>query len=88
MATALVHSRRFGDGQWANVTATDVPTSNGIIHVIDKVLQPTATPNDIPRTAQCTGSHDSLVAAVIEQNFLRRFRVMSVHSFCQQFNVH
>ena len=31
----------------ANVTATDVPTSNGIIHVIDKVLQPTATPNDI-----------------------------------------
>ena len=50
----------------ANVTATDVPTSNGIIHVIDKVLMPTATPNDIPRTAQCTGIHDSLVAAVIQ----------------------
>ena len=54
----------------ANVTATDVPTSNGIIHVIDKVLQPTATPNDIPRTAQCTGSHDSLVAAVIQAELL------------------
>ena len=39
----------------ANVTIADVNTSNGVIHVIDKVLLPTATPNDIPRTAQCTG---------------------------------
>ena len=54
----------------ATVTATDVPTSNGIIHVIDKVLMPTDTPNDIPRTAQCTGSHNSLVAAVIQANLL------------------
>ena len=54
----------------ATVTATDVPTSNGIIHVIDKVLLPTATPNDIPRTAQCTGIHDSLVAAVIQAELL------------------
>ena len=54
----------------ATVTATDVPTSNGIIHVIDKVLMPTDTPNDIPRTAQCTGVHDSLVAAVIQANLL------------------
>ncbi len=54
----------------ANVTATDVPTSNGIIHVIDKVLMPTATPNDIPRTAQCTGIHDSLVAAVVQAELL------------------
>ena len=54
----------------ATVTATDVPTSNGIIHVIDKVLTPTATPNDIPRTAQCTGAHDSLVAAVIQAELL------------------
>ncbi len=54
----------------ATVTATDVPTSNGIIHVIDKVLMPTATPNDIPRTAQCTGIHDSLVAAVVQAELL------------------
>ena len=54
----------------ATVTATDVPTSNGIIHVIDKVLMPTDTPNDIPRTAQCTGTHDSLVAAVIQAELL------------------
>tara|TARA_B100000035_G_scaffold275841_1_gene253096 strand:- start:1917 stop:5714 length:3798 start_codon:yes stop_codon:yes gene_type:complete len=54
----------------ANVTATDVSTSNGIIHVIDKVLLPTATPNDIPRTAQCTGIHDSLVAAVVQAELL------------------
>ena len=54
----------------ANVTATDVPTSNGIIHVIDKVLMPTPTPNDIPRTAQCTGIHGSLVAAVVQAELL------------------
>ena len=54
----------------ATVTATDVATSNGLIHVIDKVLTPTPTPNDIPRTAQCTGIHDSLVAAVIQAELL------------------
>jgi len=54
----------------ATVTATDVATSNGLIHVIDKVLTPTTTPNDIPRTAQCTGIHDSLVAAVIQAELL------------------
>jgi len=54
----------------ATVTATDVATSNGIIHVIDKVLMPTSTPNDIPRTAQCTTIHDSLVAAVVQAELL------------------
>jgi uncharacterized surface protein with fasciclin (FAS1) repeats len=54
----------------ATVTATDVATSNGLIHVIDKVLTPTTTPNDLPRTAQCTGIHDSLVAAVIQAELL------------------
>ena len=54
----------------ANVTIADVNTSNGIIHVIDKVLLPTATPNDIPRTAQCTGIHDTLVTAVIQGGLL------------------
>ena len=54
----------------ANVTLADVNTSNGIIHVIDKVLLPTATPNDIPRTAQCTGIHNTLVTAVIQAGLL------------------
>ena len=54
----------------ANVTLADVNTSNGVIHVIDKVLLPTATPNNIPRTAQCTGIHNSLVSAVIQAELL------------------
>ena len=54
----------------ANVTATDIAGSNGIIHVIDKVLMPTATPNDIPRTAACTGNHTTLVDAVIQAGLL------------------
>ena len=54
----------------ATVVATDVVTSNGLIHVIDKVLTPTDTPRDIPRTAQCTGVHDSLVAGVIQAELL------------------
>tara|TARA_B100001559_G_C16444330_1_gene596001 strand:- start:82 stop:1398 length:1317 start_codon:yes stop_codon:yes gene_type:complete len=54
----------------ANVTLADVNTSNGVIHVIDKVLIPTATPNDVPRTAQCTGIHDTLVTAVIQGGLL------------------
>jgi len=62
-----------GDGVMVNdatVTIVDVNTSNGVIHVIDKVLTPTATPNDIPRTAQCTGIHNSLVASVIQVELL------------------
>ena len=54
----------------ANVTIADVVTSNGLIHVIDKVLMPSDTPNDIPRTAQCTGLHNSLVAGVIQAELL------------------
>ena len=54
----------------ANVTLADVNTSNGVIHVIDKVLTPTDTPNDIPRTAECTGVHNSLVAGVIQAELL------------------
>ena len=54
----------------ATITATDVPASNGIIHVIDKVLTPTSTPKNIPTTAGCTGSHDTLVAAVVQANLL------------------
>ena len=54
----------------ATVTTADVATSNGVIHIIDKVLTPTESPNDIPRTAQCTGIHDSLVSAVIQAELL------------------
>ena len=54
----------------ANVITPDVATSNGIIHVIDKVLMPTDTLNDIPATARCTGIHDSLVAAVLQADLL------------------
>ena len=47
----------------AFVTGADVEASNGIIHVIDKVLSP---PLDIPATAQNTGIHNSLVAALAQ----------------------
>ena len=53
-----------------NVTDADINASNGIIHVIDKVLIPTATPNDIPRTAECSGVHNTLVEAVVQANLL------------------
>ena len=48
----------------AKVTTPDVIASNGIIHVIDKVLMPPADVFDIPTTAASTGAHDSLVAAL------------------------
>ena len=51
----------------AAVTLADVQASNGIIHVIDTVLMP---PVDIPATAQSTGIHGSLVAAVIQADLL------------------
>jgi uncharacterized surface protein with fasciclin (FAS1) repeats len=50
----------------ATVTIADVATSNGLIHVIDTVLTPSDTPSDITQTAQCTGVHTSLVAALIQ----------------------
>ena len=54
----------------AIVTLPDVAASNGVIHVIDKVLTPTKTPTDIPRTAQCTGEHNTLVNAVLQAELL------------------
>ena len=71
-----------GDGvmvNGANVAIADVNTSNGVIHVIDKVLTPTDTPNDIPRTAQCTGVHNSLVAGVIQAELLTTLPVSYTH---------
>ena len=42
----------------ANVTTADVLASNGIIHVIDKVLMPPADLDDIPTIATNSGVHD------------------------------
>ena len=54
----------------ANVILADVEASNGLVHVIDKVLMPPVDLVDIPTVAQGTGIHDSLVAAVIQANLL------------------
>ena len=57
----------------ANVTTADVQASNGVVHVIDKVLMPPADPvvlSDIPTIAQSTGVHDSLVAALTKANLV------------------
>ena len=51
----------------ANVTTQDVTASNGIIHIIDKVLLPPVEEpalEDISGVAAGTGVHDSLVAAL------------------------
>ena len=48
----------------ANVVSADVAASNGVIHVIDKVLMPPADLVDIPTVAAGTGIHDSLVTAL------------------------
>jgi len=48
----------------ATVVLADVPASNGVIHVIDKVLMPPADLVDIAAVAMSTGIHTSLVAAL------------------------
>ncbi|MDZ7878169.1 MAG: fasciclin domain-containing protein [Saprospiraceae bacterium] len=48
----------------AKVTSADVAASNGVIHVIDRVLFPTTS--DIVATAQASSVHTLLVAAVIK----------------------
>jgi uncharacterized surface protein with fasciclin (FAS1) repeats len=50
----------------ATVTSADVMASNGVIHVIDKVLMPPADLVDIAAVAMSTGVHDSLVAALVK----------------------
>jgi uncharacterized surface protein with fasciclin (FAS1) repeats len=52
-------SLRVGDAQ---IVVTDIPCSNGVIHVIDTVLIPEF--GTIPATAQAAGQFDTLVAAV------------------------
>lgn len=57
----------------ANVITADVETTNGVIHVIDKVLMPPADPvvvPDIPAVAASTGVHDALVAALTKADLV------------------
>ncbi|MBJ62971.1 MAG: hypothetical protein CMB57_06920 [Euryarchaeota archaeon] len=55
----------------ATVTLADVVSSNGVIHVIDKVLLPPVDgPGDIPTIASNTGVHDVLVDAIIQAGLL------------------
>ena len=54
----------------ANVVTADVMASNGIIHVIDKLLMPPVELEDIPTVAQGTGIHTALVAAVVQADLL------------------
>ena len=54
----------------AVVTTADVESSNGVIHIIDKVLMPPADLVDIPATAQSTGVHTALVAALAQANLV------------------
>ncbi|MFL2981379.1 MAG: fasciclin domain-containing protein [Candidatus Poseidoniaceae archaeon] len=50
----------------ANVISANVPASNGVIHVIDKVLMPPTDLVDIPTVATETGIHTALVAALAQ----------------------
>ena len=54
----------------ATVVLADVPASNGVIHVIDKVLMPPADLVDIAAVAMSTGVHESLVAALTQANLV------------------
>ncbi len=54
----------------ATVTTADVTSSNGIIHIIDKVLMPPADLEDIPTIASGTGVHTALVGALSQANLV------------------
>ena len=55
----------------ANVTTPDVMSSNGVIHIIDKVLMPpTVELVDIPSVATSTGIHTALVEALIQADLV------------------
>ena len=49
----------------ATVTITDILCSNGVIHVIDVVLDPEDAPLDIIQTASASSDFDTLVAAIV-----------------------
>jgi uncharacterized surface protein with fasciclin (FAS1) repeats len=54
----------------ATVVLADVPASNGVIHVIDKILMPPADLVDIAAVASSTGVHESLVAALAKADLV------------------
>ena len=55
----------------ANVTTPDVMSSNGVIHIIDKVLMPpTVELVDIPSVATSTVIHTALVEALIQADLV------------------
>ena len=54
----------------ATVTTADVLSSNGVIHIIDKVLTPPADLVDIPAVATSTGIHTALVEALTQANLV------------------
>ncbi|MEC7179273.1 MAG: fasciclin domain-containing protein, partial [Candidatus Thermoplasmatota archaeon] len=54
--------------QDATVTTGNVFASNGIVHIVDKLVLPSIP--DIPATAQSTGVHNSLVAALTQANLV------------------
>merc|ERR1712217_959491 len=61
-------SVKFAD---ATVTAADVEASNGVIHVIDKVvLPPAAARQDIVEIAMGTGNHGILAEALTKANLV------------------
>ena len=62
----------------ATVTTPDVIASNGVIHIIDKVLMPPADveepANDIPAIASGTGTYRS-GDAIIKQDYYTLYKV-------------
>merc|ERR1711982_39096 len=54
----------------AKVTRADVDCSNGVIHVIDKVVLPPTLAKDIVVNAQMTGNHGILVEALTTANLV------------------
>jgi uncharacterized surface protein with fasciclin (FAS1) repeats len=57
-----------GRNRTSNITATDIAASNGVIHVIDKVLLPAN--QDIVQTAQALPDFSVLVEAVVAANLV------------------
>jgi uncharacterized surface protein with fasciclin (FAS1) repeats len=57
-----------GRNRTSNITATDIFATNGVVHVIDKVLLP--ADKDIVATAQANTQFSTLVAALTQANLV------------------